>query len=327
MHFQTASYPPPPSWAEGFRSDDLDLVRAFVSRSDGEHSRVAHRAAPLGYELARLDGEQAKVGWVRVAVETTIRGAVQGPVLHLAPPAGTVYRMGRREVFADPQIAVFAARGWEFTRRSPAGSMSALALDETALLQEIALRHPDAQDRLLLTSRPIGIEASAQARLASALSGFVQAKAPGADAAIGPHAEVALLSAVADLLVAQSAVASTRAPATARFAEVEQWIEAHLETPITTGQLCRVAGVGQRALEKIFESRRGMSPMRFVVERRLAAAHRLLDRADNNRDVTDVAHGLGFAHVGRFAALYRQAYGELPSQTAKRARRIGCRAA
>jgi transcriptional regulator GlxA family with amidase domain len=88
-----------------------------------------------------------------------------------------------------------------------------------------------------------------------------------------------------------------------------------------------VAGVGQRALEKVFESRRGMSPLRFVTERRLAAAHRMLIRgAAPDEDVTRVALGLGFGHPGRFAALYRQAYGESPSQSLRRARqRIGAK--
>lgn len=62
-----------------------------------------------------------------------------------------------------------------------------------------------------------------------------------------------------------------------------------------------------------------MSPMRFVMERRLAAAHRLLTDADGAIDVASVAVQLGFGHVGRFAQLYRTVFGEAPSLTHRRA--------
>jgi transcriptional regulator GlxA family with amidase domain len=125
---------------------------------------------------------------------------------------------------------------------------------------------------------------------------------------------------MADVLLAGSAVEHAPAIAASRLAAIEAWVDAHLEEPITLGRLCEIAGVGERALQKAFESRRGMSPMRFVVERRLAAARRLLEHADPDVTVTDVATRLGF-HLGRFAGLYREVFGETPSQTLARAQR------
>jgi transcriptional regulator GlxA family with amidase domain len=83
-----------------------------------------------------------------------------------------------------------------------------------------------------------------------------------------------------------------------------------------------VAGVGERALAKIFESRRGMSPMRYVTERRLAAAHSRLLRASAADEVTEIATDLGFTHLGRFAIAYREVFGESPSQTLRQGRRV-----
>jgi transcriptional regulator GlxA family with amidase domain len=103
----------------------------------------------------------------------------------------------------------------------------------------------------------------------------------------------------------------------ARVAELEAWVDSHLDEPLTIGRLCTVSGVGERALQKVFLSRRGMSPMRFVAERRLAAARERLLRAGPHDEVTRVAVELGFGHVGRFAQLYRQAFGEAPSETLK----------
>jgi transcriptional regulator GlxA family with amidase domain len=137
---------------------------------------------------------------------------------------------------------------------------------------------------------------------------------------IGPACrnEACLLAEVAELLLQESAVARAHAVSSTRVADLEAWIEAHLDKPITMARLCNVAGVGERALQKVFESRRGISPMRFVTERRLAAARRRLTSAGPGNDVTSVAVSLGFGHPGRFAGLYRQAFGEAPSQSLRR---------
>jgi transcriptional regulator GlxA family with amidase domain len=64
-----------------------------------------------------------------------------------------------------------------------------------------------------------------------------------------------------------------------------------------------------------------MSPMRFVAERRLAAAHHRLRAAGPADDVTGIATECGFSHLGRFAVCYRELYGESPSLTLRDVRR------
>jgi AraC-like DNA-binding protein len=311
---------PPPDWASWFRSDDLDEVREVISRIDVEHSRVARRSGPLGFQSARISSEACSVAWGRVALPLTIRGTLPNPVLHLKIPAATGYRIGRREILAGPGDAVFVAAGLEFTRHAQPGSMLAIGPDEACLLEEIAARGAGKSGRLMLTTRQLTIGLAALARLAAALDDFVRDKFPGRDALAGRHSEAALLGAVADILIEGAAIIPTRAATNARVADVENWIDANLDRPVTAGQLCRVAGVSQRGLEKAFELRRGMSPMRFLTERRLAAAHRMLVRAGPGGDVTTIASSVGFTHMGRFASEYRQAFGEPPSASLRRAR-------
>lgn len=319
--WQLAPFPPPPPWAARFRSDDLDEVRARVARVDGEHSRVAHRAGPLGFALSRLGCSLVSLGWGHVALDTTIRGVLATPVLHLSVPAGSTYRFGRNVHVTDRATALFVAGGWEFSRRSPPGATMALAPGEEALLEEITARCPDQRGKLLLTTRPIALAPPVHARLVAAVADVVRSAAPDVQPLQAHLVEARLIAAIVDVLLDNAVIIRTQQAATARIADLEGWIEAHLHHPITVGRLCQVAGVGQRGLEKIFESRRGMSPMRFVTERRLAAAHRMLVRGGPRVEVTRVALGLGFGHLGRFAALYRQAFGETPSQTLRRARR------
>jgi len=294
-----------------------------VARVDGEHSRVAHGTGPLGYDVAWLIGDAVSIGWARVGLPTTLRGGLPNVVLHLGIPAGSRYRFGRREVACGPGDALFVANGWEFTRYCPPGMSLALDLDKGALVEEIAARVGGSADRLTLTTQRLVIDGTDRSRLLSGVARLVQASEPGAPVEAARHCAAEVLGAVAGLLIDQSAVVRARSTRSARIAELEGWIDAHVDQSISAGQLCRVAGVSKRGLEKIFESRRGMSPMRFVTERRLAAAHQLLRAVAPGEEVTRVALGLGFNHVGRFSALYREAYGEPPSQTLQRARRGG----
>jgi transcriptional regulator GlxA family with amidase domain len=56
--------------------------------------------------------------------------------------------------------------------------------------------------------------------------------------------------------------------------------------------------------------------MASVQEVRLQRVHRQLRAAAlETTTVTDVAHAWGFVHLGRFARLYRERFGESPSQT------------
>jgi transcriptional regulator GlxA family with amidase domain len=55
--------------------------------------------------------------------------------------------------------------------------------------------------------------------------------------------------------------------------------------------------------------------MQLLLELRLNAAQRALRRPSPNLTVTSAATSLGFLHFGRFAAMYRDRFGELPSAT------------
>ncbi len=72
-------------------------------------------------------------------------------------------------------------------------------------------------------------------------------------------------------------------------------------------------------LQEEFRRRLGTGPATVLREVRLARAHRALVEAGATT-VADVAHACGFGHLGRFAHDYRDRYGELPSDTARRNR-------
>jgi len=311
----------PPPWAQRFRTDDVDQLRAFAAAASGDHSRVVRGNGRLGFDQSWLTGTSTAVGWVRTDLGTLVRGAVREPTLHLDMPAGTSYRIGRRQHAAAAHAVTFVAPDWQYTLDRPSGSSSAFSVSGEALLTELGRRQPGSRFEQVLRTRLIELDGAEQAGLALVLADFVLALDPAVDRALSAHAEARLVAALAALLLGRAAAVRGQEVAASRMADLEAWIEANLEAPISIGRLCAVAGVGERALQKSFESRRGMSPMRFVAERRLAEAHRQLTHAHPRDDVTHVAMRLGFHHSGRFAALYRQAFGESPSQSLRRARR------
>jgi hypothetical protein len=198
----------PPPWAERLRSDDLDEVREWVARVDGEHWRVAHRAGSLGFELARVRGTAVALGWGRVGVEKSIRGASRNVLLHLQTAPGSTYRFGHRAHLTGADTAMLIAPGQALTRRSPPGQVLALAVDAAALAAEFAARSPDDGGESLLRSGPLVPGARGGAALVPALAAFVQAHAPRADRAALPHIEAELVAALAALLQQHSTMPS-----------------------------------------------------------------------------------------------------------------------
>ncbi len=90
----------------------------------------------------------------------------------------------------------------------------------------------------------------------------------------------------------------------------------HPSDPLTIADLSRVAGVSDRTLRAAFHDVVGLSPKQYAIAQRLRAAHDALLSADPKvTTVTDIATAHGFFELGQFAARYRKAFGEVPSQT------------
>src|ERR1700742_1050460 len=93
------------------------------------------------------------------------------------------------------------------------------------------------------------------------------------------------------------------------------WLRAHLSEPVQLDRLAEVSGVAPRTLERHFREFLGTTPFGWTRRMRLARARQALLHAGPEDTVTDIALSNGFAQLGRFAAEYRQAFGELPSKT------------
>ena len=97
---------------------------------------------------------------------------------------------------------------------------------------------------------------------------------------------------------------------------VEEYLRAHMDQPAPLSRICRLLGVSERGLRNAFYDVRGMSPTRSMRAERLRDVRRVLsDPATSASTVTCVAAAYGFYELGRFAGVYRRAFGEAPSET------------
>ena len=95
----------------------------------------------------------------------------------------------------------------------------------------------------------------------------------------------------------------------------ERYVRSRLCAPIALEDLARAAGVSARTLHVYCKRLHGVGPMEWLRNVRLDVAREKLRQSRGAR-VTDVAMSCGFGHLGRFAAYYRERFGELPRDTA-----------
>jgi AraC family ethanolamine operon transcriptional activator len=95
----------------------------------------------------------------------------------------------------------------------------------------------------------------------------------------------------------------------------EDYMQAHLQGPLSVLELCRELTVSERTLLYAFQELRGLSPMAYFKASRLNAVRQELKAAPAGTTVRQIARRWGFWHTGEFAADYRRLFGELPSHT------------
>jgi AraC-like DNA-binding protein len=103
---------------------------------------------------------------------------------------------------------------------------------------------------------------------------------------------------------------------------IEDFIKANWKQPITIDQLISLTDISARGIFKAFQRSRGYSPMAFAKRVRIEHARNMLADADTTTSVTAVAFACGFANLGHFAKDYREMFGEKPSATLERSRRL-----
>lgn len=91
---------------------------------------------------------------------------------------------------------------------------------------------------------------------------------------------------------------------------LRDYIEDNVASDVSLDELSRLVQLSRFHLSRRFKSTFGMAPHRYVVERRLDTAKRLLKESDLS--VADVATATGFSSAGLFIRTFRTATGVTP---------------
>lgn len=93
---------------------------------------------------------------------------------------------------------------------------------------------------------------------------------------------------------------------------LREFISSRYRDDLSLAELASVVGLRPRHFSALFHRAFGCSPYRFVLNRKLAEAARLL--ATTELDVAEVAYEMGFCSQSHFTAMFRRAYGVTPGQ-------------
>lgn len=97
----------------------------------------------------------------------------------------------------------------------------------------------------------------------------------------------------------------------------EAFMLENLGTAITIDDLVEVTGVSARSLFDSFKRFRGMTPMKRFLQLKLQQVRIDLQQHNQETTVTNILTKYGITQQGRFAAYYKNTFGETPSQTLK----------
>ncbi|HEX2316975.1 MAG TPA: AraC family transcriptional regulator, partial [Thermomonospora sp.] len=307
---------------------DLDTAREQVSRAFARHELHLADGRDLDLRLDLAPSPRLTIGRMAYGTEATAYGPPMGLCYHVNLPVtgeSTVEQNGVRRTIAKGRAGVafaphapfmvhLSADSWQYHVKLPKDLLEAHAARLTGLPVDEGVGFDVTFD---LTSGP------GQALVATV--GFLYTELTRRDGIAGiPAACHELESALMTQLlmtvpsrlspVLHSRPAHTRR---SRIREVVAYVDAHPDHEITTADLAAMAGISARALQAGFREVVGMSPTAYLRTVRLDRVHAALV-SGRPAHVTEVAARWGFFHPGRFAHHYRERFGLLPSETARR---------
>ena len=101
-----------------------------------------------------------------------------------------------------------------------------------------------------------------------------------------------------------------------------EYLRTHNDRPVRLPELCQHLGVSERNLNRAFREVLDLPPAAYLRRWRLCQVRQMLAQTKNvDMTVADAGLHFGFWELGRFAAQYKQLFGEYPSQTLMRGKK------
>lgn len=225
---------------------------------------------------------------------------------------------GSEESYGPGQVFSFSPPDRPFRGQIRHARYINVVLDP-AILGRVADGNDSGRSIELRDHRPVTPGAAAQLRRTVLHLRSVLAEPPSDGSALVTAAAVDYLA--ARVLSTFPSSADTRTdhggPPPAAVRRAQAYIEQHAGAAISAADIAAATNVSIRALQYGFRRHLGTTPMNYVRRARLERARAELAAAEpyGNETVTTIAGRWGFLSASRFAALYREAFGETPSRT------------
>lgn len=189
------------------------------------------------------------------------------------------------------------------------------------LVRSVAVERYEVGDGPLRFDQPRADDGPALTRWHDALGALSRALRDGVESAAWADAKRTAVEAFLGLFPphVDALPAALSLPRNTRLRAMVEHVHAHVREPVTVADLSRVSGLSVRSVQETFARVLGVSPLTYVREVRLDRVRQeLLELDPQDVTVGDVARRWGFAHLGRFSAVYLDRFGEYPKQTLRR---------
>ena len=318
--------------------------RRVYSSRDPDQTHAFMRSKEFGLELAPRDARLfdfianvaympgSYLGYVQYGAAATIRvpdvRARDDYWLHLPLRGACEITNNAGSAICSPGQAVMSSPVGHFTRSETGSSRLTLSMTRATVIDQLAALLHDAPNRPLEFSPTMDLASIAGQRVMRHVR-LALADLDEPDEALRSPVLLSMYEQLIlnNLLLSQPnnytdrllRVETKLAPANVRRAI--DFIEAHLQMPITLADITTASGVPGRTLLQHFRDHHGTSPIRYMRDARFARAREALMHPSKEESVTQIAMTWGFYHLGRFAVEYRKRFGETPSQTYRRSGR------
>ncbi|OUE07978.1 transcriptional regulator EutR [Clavibacter michiganensis] len=303
-------------------SDIDEATASFGAVLEGIRFAPDRRTGTFSYRYAILGGERVTLRTSRIA-GTQWAESPQRPehvVTWFLEGRITVDR-GSRSVSSQGQLPFLFPTGRPFQYQASSTRQNCVHLDAGFLEQTATEFHHGPARPLLFEHRSVpSIETAAVWRRAVAAAAPVITD-PDASPLMRLEADLSLARATLRLFPWDDVELpdELRAPRMAHIRVAVEYLHHNAHLPITPAEAAAAAGISTRVLQLALRRHHGQTPTEYLRGIRLRRVRaQLLDATPTTTTVRSVAEEWGFAHLGRFAASYAQAFGELPSETLRR---------
>jgi AraC-like DNA-binding protein len=306
---------------EQFRTGDPDAARRFFADAYTPGWQITGLARGSAVVHRRCEAGSMSLDEVMIQGRMGCKIPPADSVLVIQPRAGSLTVTGGPLPIADCPLLV--AHGMSCVIYVNAARFDVVSIGADALHKVAAERlTPLPQQIQFLSWRPRSRAAvrawhRALDYVAATFASSDTAQQPLLAAAAAPLLATALLECYPSNVTAQQDLLSDPAvPETLK--DAVKFIHRHAARDVGVADVAAAVHLTPRAVQYLFRQRLDTTPTEYLRRVRLHRAHQDLMNGDRSgTTVTEVAQRWGFAHTGRFAVLYRQAYGQSPHTTLK----------